>query len=261
MDVLRGILASLIGPRSYGPRLDRLLARIRQDARRARRNTVGDLDLLRAIIRESDVAEPLRGFGVDLGELDDDLQRFLVATAALVPAGRVREPAFDPNLMTVLQLADLLREGRGSSWVEPIDALLAIVRAAGLATSFLADRGVTPYAFLRFLAHGERGPYRAPQAPPGLEGQADDDATVDIVVMNDPFTPMYVVTDILEAVLGMTREDARVLMLSIHEDGSGRAGPFFLSDAERRARTIEEWARRLGLPLKATLVDTSATGS
>lgn len=74
-----------------------------------------------------------------------------------------------------------------------------------------------------------------------------------VVLLNDDFTPMDFVVDILVRLFGKARDQAAKIMLDVHNKGKGIAGVYSHEIAETKARMVYELAQNHGHPLKADM--------
>ena len=74
-----------------------------------------------------------------------------------------------------------------------------------------------------------------------------------VVLINDDFTPMEFVVEILESIFGMERTRATQVMLEVHTKGKGVCGVFTYEIAETKVAQVNEYSRRNEHPLKCTL--------
>lgn len=72
-----------------------------------------------------------------------------------------------------------------------------------------------------------------------------------VVLLNDDFTPMEFVVDILVRLFGKARDQAAKIMLDVHNSGKGIAGVYTHEIAETKARMVFELAQNHGHPLQA----------
>lgn len=70
-----------------------------------------------------------------------------------------------------------------------------------------------------------------------------------VVLLNDDYTPMEFVVDVLEQFFGMNREKATQVMLTVHTRGKGVCGIFPRDIAETKAAQVNQYARDSGHPL------------
>ena len=72
-----------------------------------------------------------------------------------------------------------------------------------------------------------------------------------VVLLNDDYTPMEFVVEILETFFYMSREKATQVMLAVHTQGKGVCGIFTRDIAETKAGLVNECARDNNHPLLA----------
>ncbi len=70
-----------------------------------------------------------------------------------------------------------------------------------------------------------------------------------VVVLNDDYTPMDFVVEVLEQFFAMTIEQATQVMLDIHHKGQAVAGVYPKDIAETKAQQVSEFARANEHPL------------
>ena len=71
-----------------------------------------------------------------------------------------------------------------------------------------------------------------------------------VVMLNDDYTPMEFVIYVLQSVFKKNYEDAKKIMLLIHNEGKGICGVFPLDIAETKANQVVEFARINQHPLE-----------
>ena len=74
-----------------------------------------------------------------------------------------------------------------------------------------------------------------------------------VVLLNDDFTPMEFVVEVLEFVFAMDRQKATRIMLEVHTKGKGRCGVFTYEIAETKVAQVCSYARQHQHPLLSTL--------
>jgi len=74
-----------------------------------------------------------------------------------------------------------------------------------------------------------------------------------VVLINDDFTPMEFVVDILESVFGMERTRATQVMLEVHTKGKGICGVFNHEIAETKVAQVMGIASQHQHPLLCTM--------
>lgn len=74
-----------------------------------------------------------------------------------------------------------------------------------------------------------------------------------VMLINDDFTPMEFVVDILESVFGMERTRATQVMLEVHTKGKGICGVFSYEIAETKVAQVMQIASQHQHPLLCTM--------
>ncbi|SEH09067.1 ATP-dependent Clp protease adapter ClpS [Candidatus Venteria ishoeyi] len=74
-----------------------------------------------------------------------------------------------------------------------------------------------------------------------------------VVLLNDDYTPMDFVIEILERFFNMNRETAVHVMLNVHTKGKGICGTFTRDIAETKVTQVSEYASQHEHPLRCTL--------
>lgn len=70
-----------------------------------------------------------------------------------------------------------------------------------------------------------------------------------VVLMNDDYTPMEFVVEVLEVFFRMNREQATHVMLTVHTKGKGVCGIYTRDIAETKAAQVNQYARDNQHPL------------
>lgn len=74
-----------------------------------------------------------------------------------------------------------------------------------------------------------------------------------VVLLNDDYTPMEFVVEILETFFHMNREKATQVMLTVHTHGKGVCGVFTRDVAETKAAQVNQYSRDNQHPLLAEI--------
>ena len=74
-----------------------------------------------------------------------------------------------------------------------------------------------------------------------------------VVLLNDDFTPMEFVVDVLESIFGMQRTPATQVMLEVHTKGKGICGVFNFEIAETKVAQVMGIAKQQQHPLLCTM--------
>jgi len=70
-----------------------------------------------------------------------------------------------------------------------------------------------------------------------------------VILLNDDYTPMEFVVEVLESFFAMNRELATQVMLKVHTEGSAVCGIFTRDIAETKAMQVNDFARDSQHPL------------
>jgi len=74
-----------------------------------------------------------------------------------------------------------------------------------------------------------------------------------VVLLNDDFTPMEFVVEVLQTFFNMDRSKATQIMLHVHTRGKGICGVFSRDVAETKVDQVNEYARQHEHPLMCTM--------
>ena len=70
-----------------------------------------------------------------------------------------------------------------------------------------------------------------------------------VILLNDDYTPMEFVVEILQVFFGMNREKATQVMLAVHTTGKGTCGIFPRDIAETKSAQVNQYAQENQHPL------------
>jgi ATP-dependent Clp protease adaptor protein ClpS len=70
-----------------------------------------------------------------------------------------------------------------------------------------------------------------------------------VVLLNDDYTPMEFVVEVLEVFFRMNREQATHVMLAVHTQGKGVCGIYTRDIAETKSAQVNQYARESEHPL------------
>ena len=76
-----------------------------------------------------------------------------------------------------------------------------------------------------------------------------------VVLLNDDYTPMMFVVDVLEDVFQKPPAEAYRFMMQVHVNGRGVCGSYTWEIAETKADQVTTLAHEAGFPLKAVVED------
>ena len=74
-----------------------------------------------------------------------------------------------------------------------------------------------------------------------------------VLLLNDDYTTMDFVIDVLMSVFQKSPEEATRIMLNVHRAGVGVCGIFSFEVAETKVDTVHALAQEMGFPLKCTM--------
>jgi ATP-dependent Clp protease adaptor protein ClpS len=74
-----------------------------------------------------------------------------------------------------------------------------------------------------------------------------------VILLNDDYTPMEFVVDLLKTVFHKPHAEATKIMLWVHQNGMGVAGVYPFEIAETKVHSAEELAREAQYPLKCVM--------
>ncbi|MCF6345588.1 MAG: ATP-dependent Clp protease adapter ClpS [Thiomicrorhabdus sp.] len=74
-----------------------------------------------------------------------------------------------------------------------------------------------------------------------------------VVLLNDDYTPMDFVVEVLQRFFGLNEEKAAAIMLAVHHDGKGICGVFSREIAEMKVQQVNEFSRVNNHPLMCQL--------
>jgi ATP-dependent Clp protease adaptor protein ClpS len=85
------------------------------------------------------------------------------------------------------------------------------------------------------------------------ENEVKEPSMFRVLLHNDDYTTMEFVVYILMVVFRKPMEEARQIMLNVHQRGIGICGVFVFEIAETKVETVNRMARENGYPLKCTM--------
>jgi ATP-dependent Clp protease adaptor protein ClpS len=74
-----------------------------------------------------------------------------------------------------------------------------------------------------------------------------------VLLLNDDYTPMDFVVQVLETIFLKSPAEAYRIMMQVHTQGSGLAGVYTHDVAETKVGTVVDLAQQAGYPLKAAM--------
>jgi ATP-dependent Clp protease adaptor protein ClpS len=86
-----------------------------------------------------------------------------------------------------------------------------------------------------------------------VERRTKEPARFKVVLLNDNYTTMDFVMQVLETVFQKSPAEAYRIMMHVHVNGSGIAGVYPFELAETKVDTVTSMARHAEFPLRATI--------
>src|SRR5215210_5950601 len=88
-----------------------------------------------------------------------------------------------------------------------------------------------------------------------VQHETKEPALYNVVLLNDDYTPMQFVIDVLEELFQKSPAEAYRIMMQVHLNDRGVAGIYPWEVAETKVDTLLLRAREAGHPLRATIED------
>ncbi len=85
------------------------------------------------------------------------------------------------------------------------------------------------------------------------QDKTKEPALYGVVLLNDDYTPMQFVVDILESLFQKSPAEAFRVMMQVHREGRGLAGVYTFEVAETKVESLVAAARDAGFPLQAAI--------
>jgi len=96
-----------------------------------------------------------------------------------------------------------------------------------------------------------------PEVEESVESETDHDVEEPpmyrVMLLNDDYTTMEFVVEVLVYVFQKSPEEATRIMLNVHRSGVGICGIYSFEVAETKVNTVETLARENGFPLKCIM--------
>jgi len=96
-----------------------------------------------------------------------------------------------------------------------------------------------------------------PELEEGIKSASDEEVTeppmYKVLLLNDDYTTMEFVVEVLKYVFYKSLEEATRIMLNVHRNGVGVCGVYPYEIAETKVNTVDALARERGYPLKCTM--------
>jgi ATP-dependent Clp protease adaptor protein ClpS len=86
-----------------------------------------------------------------------------------------------------------------------------------------------------------------------VEIKKQDPTLYRVLLINDDYTTMQFVIEVLESVFAKSPAESYRIMMQVHVNGSGVAGVYPWDIAETKVEAVTSMARDAGFPLRATI--------
>jgi ATP-dependent Clp protease adaptor protein ClpS len=197
----------------------------------------------------------MQACNVDLQKLRDAI------LASLSSNSDMTVPRTSQSFAADLQRAAVHAESIGREEISGAHALVSIL--TGPAAHFLHEQGMTRYDATTFIGHGitkDAQPMlrRAAEiieraAPNALSEDSVASSTFKVRLLNDDYTTMEFVVNVLEEIFELEHDDAVRIMFQTHREGTGECGVFAREEAEAKAKQVMNLAQQHQQPLRCVL--------
>jgi ATP-dependent Clp protease adaptor protein ClpS len=99
----------------------------------------------------------------------------------------------------------------------------------------------------------ERQPNSEEEVSTEKESRLDEPPLYKVLLLNDDYTTMEFVVDVLQRVFHKSEPEAVRIMLDVHHRGAGVCGLYPYDIAETKVDRVESLAQEKGFPLKCTM--------
>jgi ATP-dependent Clp protease adapter protein ClpS len=219
--------------------------------------------LLLALTDDAEAAAVLHACNVDLEKLRRDLVPFIGSEPANVETGRPANSKPSVAFAHVVKRAVThVQSTTRRQEVTAANVLVAILTERGSrASAALEEQAMTRYDATLYICHGiskadQLSPRRTEAAPRDLSETTAAQAKV--LLLNDDYTPMEFVVQVLERIFEKDRDTAARIMLEIHNNGVGTCGLYPYDVASAKVSAVLDLAREQQHPLQCAL-EPSAT--
>jgi len=241
----------------FAASLERSLQRAASIARDQSREHVTPEDLLIALIDDEDAAPLWSALLIDVDSLRRDVAAYMQGATDGDSDDPSQASKFSPDLDRVVEIASTQVRSAGRHVVTGVDILVGLFTEP--AGHFLQRQGVTRRDALLYLSHGiarnatSTGTGAAGGRPASEDIAPENAGNIDrreVMLLNDPYTPMEFVVFVLQEVFQFDRERAIRMMLSIHQNGQGSLGAYEQAKAMELAQRVEDLAIAHQHPLR-----------
>jgi ATP-dependent Clp protease adapter protein ClpS len=233
-------------PVRISPNLERSLDQAAALVREGNHGRATSEHVLLALTGDPDAAPVMRACHVDIEALRHALSASLaVQTAA--PEGASPTPDAGKPFVVQLAVKSGVREVNG--------ARVLVQMMAEPAGEFLRQAGMTRFHAVNYISHGVIDPpgFGEGETPAADGEQTAGPAMLEVRLLNDDFTPMEFVVEVLQRVFDYDWDGAARLMLDIHRNGAGTCGTYPANIARLKATQVMTQARTQEHPLRCVL--------
>lgn len=219
--------------------------------------------LLLALIDDPDASGVMRACNVDFNKLRQDLWACIESEPENAAVHRSRFANPTSGFQRVIQRAVIHAHSVSKQTATGADVLIAVLREPeSHAARILQEHHVTRYDATRYISHDRfeddqvaerRDGAKPPGFPDNLEG-----ASVNVLLVNDDYTPMEFVVQVLQRIFDMDRATATRIMLQIHNEGTGSCGIYPYDAAKAKVTEVLDFARSHQHPLQCVLESNSS---
>jgi ATP-dependent Clp protease adaptor protein ClpS len=103
------------------------------------------------------------------------------------------------------------------------------------------------------LAMPESRPQHGEQVLERPADQTKEPPLFKVILLNDDYTTMDFVVEVLETVFHKSPAEAFRIMMHVHTQGKGLCGVYPFEVAETKVETVHDLAREHGFPLRASM--------
>jgi ATP-dependent Clp protease adaptor protein ClpS len=99
----------------------------------------------------------------------------------------------------------------------------------------------------------DRRPQQEDEVRSEQDVQLDEPPMYKVLLLNDDYTTMDFVVEVLKHVFHKSEGDAQRIMLNVHHNGFGVCGIYPFEIAETKVDRVDSLSREKGFPLKCTM--------
>jgi len=214
--------------------------------------------LLLALTDDADAVAVLRACDIDLERLRRNLTSYVDSELAQCDSGGSEDVKPLADIARVVQRAVIhVQSTTRRQQVTTADVLVEILAGRGSqAAAALDEQGMTRCDATLYICHGigkaDRLSSRRTQTAPDDRSSAPP-AHAKVLLVNDDYTPMAFVVDVLERVFEKDHETAVRIMFQTHDHGTGMCGLYPYEVASSKVSEVLDLAREQQHPLQCIL--------